>query len=136
MSRRTLGLLLVIAVVVVSCGGTSRTPLLADGRILYTSNGCAACHGSAGEGGAGGPLADVVRTFPQCSEHVEWVELGSAGWVETKGDTYGSAGKPITGEMPSFSPRMTEKEIRTVVTYERVEFGGLDEETVRADCGV
>ena len=136
MSRRTLGLLLVIAVVVVSCGGTSRTPLLADGRILYTSNGCAACHGSAGEGGAGGPLADVVRTFPQCSEHVEWVELGSAGWVETKGDTYGSAGKPITGEMPSFSPRMTEKEIRTVATYERVEFGGLDEETVRADGGV
>ncbi|MCH7846366.1 MAG: c-type cytochrome [Acidobacteria bacterium] len=136
MSRRTLGLLLVIAVVVVSCGGTSRTPLLADGRILYTSNGCAACHGSAGEGGAGGPLADVVRTFPQCSEHVEWVELGSAGWVETKGDTYGSAGKPITGEMPSFSPRMTEEEIRTVAAYERVEFGGLEEETVRADCGV
>ncbi|MCH8899451.1 MAG: c-type cytochrome [Acidobacteria bacterium] len=136
MSRRTVGLLLVIAVVVVSCGGTSRTPLLADGRILYTSNGCAACHGSAGEGGAGGPLADVVRTFPQCSEHVEWVELGSAGWVETKGDTYGSAGKPITGEMPSFSPRMTEKEIRTVAAYERVEFGRLEEETVRADCGV
>ena len=130
------GFLIVIVVVVVSCGGTSRSPLLADGRVLYTSNGCAACHGSAGEGGAGGPLADVVRTFPQCSEHVEWVELGSQGWVETKGDTYGSAGKPITGEMPSFSPRMTEEEIRTVAAYERVEFGRLEEETVRADCGV
>ena len=125
-----------VVVAVVSCGGSSRTPLLADGRVLYTSNGCAACHGSAGNGGAGGPLTAVVRTFPGCSENVEWVKLGSQGWIEANGDTYGSASKPITGEMPSFSPRMTEKEIRTVVTYERVEFGGLEEETVRADCGV
>jgi hypothetical protein len=56
--------------------------------------------------------------------------------MEANGDSYGSANKPITGEMPSFSPRMTEQEIRKVVIYERVEFGGLEEETVRADCGV
>ncbi len=38
--------------------------------------------------------------------------------------------------MPAFAESLTDAEIRTVVAYERIDFGGLDESSVRADCGV
>jgi mono/diheme cytochrome c family protein len=128
---------LVAVVVLVACGGPSRSELLVAGRDLYTGKGCNACHGGRGEGGVGPSLADVGTTFPRCAEHVEWVRLGSDGWRTLHGDTYGEAAKPLGDRvMPSFEARLTDRELRTVVTYERIEFGGLAESAVRVDCGL
>jgi mono/diheme cytochrome c family protein len=134
---RLRAIILAIAVVVAACGGSSRSPLLADGRDLYTAKGCVACHGGQGEGGVGPALDKVVTTFPSCETHIEWVRLGAQKWIETHGPTYGAAGKPIeVGVMPSTEETMTDLERRTVVAYERIELGGLGEEEARADCGL
>jgi len=40
-------------------------------------------------------LATVRETFPDCSEHIRWVTLGSQRWKDEIGPTYGTQGKPI-----------------------------------------
>lgn len=124
--------------VLAACGGS--TPAAdgpsADylgGRDTYGT--CAACHGKAGTGGVGPAFASVLETWPSCEDHVEWVSLGSNGWKEAHGDTYGATDKPITGGMPSFAT-LTDEEIRRVALYERVRFGGADEATEAVACGL
>ncbi len=75
----------------------------------------------------------VLETFPEdaCPSHIEWVALGSAGWPD---DTYGAQNKPVAGGMPAFGS-LTETELAQVVLYERVEFGGEDEEAAEQECG-
>lgn len=109
---------------------------MAEGRDLYTGKGCSACHGGSGEGGTGPALAGVAETFARCADQVEWVRLGAQKWGEEHGDTYGATAKPNSGVMPSFEEAMTDAERRTVVAYERVELGDLDENAVRIDCGI
>ncbi|HSG78962.1 MAG TPA: hypothetical protein VLD62_05220 [Acidimicrobiia bacterium] len=110
----------------------------AVGEATYSS--CLACHG-AGGGGAGNFPAftggALLATFPsgQCEAHVDWVRLGSAGWPEP---TYGATNKPVGGSgalMPGFG-NLTETDLRSVVLYERVAFGGEDLATAEADCGL
>ena len=137
MRRRVIGLVLVLIFVASACGGSSRSPLLAEGRDLYTGKGCVACHGGVGEGATGPSLHDVAATFPRCETHLEWVRLGAQRWIEVHGNTYGESSKPVElGVMPSTEDSMTDDERRTVVAYERVEFGGIAEEAVRVDCGI
>ena len=38
--------------------------------------------------------------------------------------------------MPAFGSTLTEEELRAVVLYERVRFGGQDLEAALADCGL
>ncbi|HVF74197.1 MAG TPA: cytochrome c [Acidimicrobiales bacterium] len=95
------------------------------GSQIYRSAGCSACHGGAGEGGAGPALADeeVEKTFPDQEAHIDWVKSGSIG---TPGAPlpYGDAGREggqrmSRGGMPAFAGQLSEAEIEAVVLYER-----------------
>lgn len=90
------------------------------GATVYRSQGCSGCHGPAGTGGVGPAMTDVVKTFPEFQDHVDWVKNGSA---EVKGQPYGAEGKVATGGMPPF-PNLTEEELTAVVCHERVTYGG------------
>jgi mono/diheme cytochrome c family protein len=118
--------------------GSEATDFFAIGESTYAT--CAACHGAGGGGGGNFPAftgGALLSTFPtgQCSDQVEWVRLGTAGWPEA---TYGATDKPVGGSgavMPAFG-NLTEEQLRSVVLYERVAFGGEDLATALTDCGL
>jgi mono/diheme cytochrome c family protein len=87
---------------------------------------CAACHGASGGGGVGPAFDGVTETFEDPATHMQWVTLGSTGWQQEVGDTYGDTGKPVSGGMPAFGESLTPEELTAVVAYERAEFGGAD----------
>ncbi|MDP8959876.1 MAG: c-type cytochrome [Actinomycetota bacterium] len=120
-----------------TAGAGAGGEFLAMGRGLYTSPPglCASCHGAEGGGGVGPAMAGgaVVQTFPSCDTHVEWVILGSSEWPDP---TYGAPEKPVNGGMPTFRDQLTEEEIRSVVLFERVQFGGQPREEALGDCGL
>lgn len=109
---------------------TQESPVLAAGRAIYSSQ-CGSCHGADGQGGVGPAFADgaVVETFSSFEDHVEWVTLGSDGWAEEVGDTYGDQSKPVRGfngqPMPAFGGSLSEEEILEVVRYEREVISGF-----------
>lgn len=135
MPRRAIWLMLAVVAITACGGGPSRSPLLSEGRDLYRDNACSTCHGGGGRGGVGPSLHNVAEVFPACDDQVEWVKLGSDGWKDRYGETYGATDKKLKGGMRSFADEMTDEEIRKVIAYERIEFGELDEAAVRADCG-
>lgn len=118
--------------------GTDVVDYFAIGEATYAS--CAACHGAGGAGGGNFPAFTggvLLATFPpgQCSDQVEWVRLGSSGWPEP---TYGATAKPVGGSgalMPAFG-NLSEEQLRAVVLYERVAFGGEDLAAALVDCGL
>jgi mono/diheme cytochrome c family protein len=90
---------------------------------------CASCHGGGGEGGAGPAFDTVAETFSDPTDHAKWVFLGSDGWADEVGDTYGDTNKPVGGGgMPAWGNALTPEELMEVVIYERAEFGGVDPE--------
>jgi hypothetical protein len=89
---------------------------------------CSSCHGGGGEGGSGPAFGAVGETFPDPTDHAHWVFLGSTGWQEEVGDTYGATEKPVSGGMPAWGTSLTPEELMEVVIYERAEFGELDVE--------
>lgn len=72
-----------------------------------------------------------------CTDHMEWVGLGTTGFQDAGRATYGDSGKAVGagGQMPSFQDTLTEDQIAKVVFYERVVFGGQDVEEAVFDCG-
>lgn len=133
---RTLISILVVAVAAASCGGDGSTPtVLQEGRAIY-GNTCAACHGSAGEGGVGPALDTVLETWPSCADHIRWITLGSDRWKGEVGDTYGATGKPIQGGMPEIGLTLTPAEIAAVAVWERITYGQADEAATLAECGL
>ncbi|MBA2281590.1 MAG: c-type cytochrome, partial [Acidimicrobiia bacterium] len=113
------------------------SPAIAAGREIYTSAGCAGCHGATGGGGVGPAFADgaVVETFSNFEDHVLWVELGSQGWPE---ETYGDTDEPVLGfngqPMPAFGDRLSEEEILEVVRFEREVVSGFGCEAALAEA--
>ncbi len=133
---------------IVNCDGSEFTgqavggggpDYLAMGEAIYRGTGvtgvnCAGCHGANGQGAGNFPaLTGVMTTFGACSDHVEWVALGSAGFA---GGTYGDTAKPVAMGMPSFESSLTPDQIAAVAAFERVRHGGGDPDTVLADCGL
>lgn len=130
----------------VGCDGTpygvSTLDFFALGGEIYASK-CEACHGPQGGGAANFPaLAEgaVVNTFPSCENHVEWVALGTLQWPDP---TYGANETPVGGSgavMPGFlvggPADLTEEELRAVVFYERVAFGGVAQADAKPDCAI
>ena len=127
-----------------NCDGTDygdeAKGFFADGKELYTSAGCAACHGPDGGGGTGPAMTGgaVLVTFPaeSCIDHVSWVALGTAEWPDA---TYGANNTALGASgasMPGFGDRLTPQELASVVIFERVEFGGQPLADAEADCGV
>jgi hypothetical protein len=111
---------------------------LADGAELYAS--CAGCHGPGGAGAGAFPGLTAVNTvFSKCSDHIEWVTIGTLGFQTAGRATYGDTAKPVGGSgavMPAFAASLTPEQIASVVAYERVSFGGGEAEAVLADCGL
>ncbi len=112
---------------------------IALGQEIYSgSAACAGCHGSSGGGGVGPAFigGELYSTFPTCREHVKWIQLGSSGWQSEVGSEYGSSNKISIGGMPAFQGKLSDEEIRAVVAFERVVFGGEATEVVLEDCGL
>jgi mono/diheme cytochrome c family protein len=98
---------------------------LAVGEGIYTSN-CATCHGASGGGGVGPALSGgaVLEAFPDPADHIEWVELGSEGFLADGRSTYGANNTPIGGGMPGWHDTLSPEEIVAVVYYERTGLSG------------
>lgn len=87
---------------------------------------CAQCHGGGGGGGVGPAFTNgaIYETWPTFEDHFEWVRLGSNGWSEEKGSTYGANDKPVTGGMPGFAETsLSDADLVYIVLHER-ELGG------------
>jgi mono/diheme cytochrome c family protein len=136
---------------IVNCDGSEFTgrptggggsDFLALGESIYngsavTGVNCSGCHGAGGQGGGSFPaLTGVLTTFGACADQIEWVSLGSAGFLAAGRDTYGDTGKPVTQGMPGFASTLTPEQLAAVVSFERVRFGGGEEAEVGADCGI
>lgn len=101
---------------------------LAVGETVYQGK-CASCHGANGGGGVGPAFQDgeILLTFPELEDHLEFVEVGGVG---RKGDAYGDADRPggqrivEVGGMPPFAATLTPGELYAVARYEREILGG------------
>ena len=116
-------------------GGTDYIALGSDiyNGVAVSGVNCAGCHGANGQGAGAFPaLTGVLTTFGSCTDHVEWVTLGSAGFE----DTYGDTSKPVNGGMPAFGGSLSAEQIAAVAAFERVRFSGEDSETAPVDCGL
>lgn len=119
---------------------TRESAVLSAGREIYSSAGCAGCHGATGGGGVGPAFADgaVIETFSDFNDQVEWVHLGSVNYQAEVGDTYGDTNKPVLGfsgsAMPGFADRLSEEQILEVVRYEREVVSGYGCEPVLAEA--
>lgn len=121
-------------------GGGGGVNYVAIGADVYTNVAqCAGCHGPGGAGtGAGPSLAAITTTFGQCSDHEQWILLGSQGWIDTIGPNYGDTAKPAGGfgaKMPAFAS-LTPEQLSAVTVYERVVIGGEAIDAALASCGL
>lgn len=99
---------------------------------------CAGCHGAGGAGSGAGPaLTGVLTTFGSCSDHIEWVTIGTPGFQAEGRSTYGDTNKPVggAGVMPPHAS-LSEEQLAAVSAFERVRFGGGDTDAVLSDCGL
>lgn len=104
-----------------------------DGSAVAGVN-CAGCHGASGQGAGNFPaLTGVLTTFGACTDHIEWITLGSAGFA---GGTYGDTAKSVAGGMPGFAGSLNAEQIAAVSAFERVRFGGQDPDAALVDCGL
>ncbi|HEY6627859.1 MAG TPA: hypothetical protein VI193_02620 [Acidimicrobiia bacterium] len=119
--------------------GGGGTDYLAVGERVYNGEGatCAGCHGAGGGGGVGPALTGVLTTFGSCTDHIEWVRLGTQGFQAAGRTTYGDTSKTVggAGTMPSHTS-LSAEQLASVVIFERVRFGGEDPAAALVDCGV
>ncbi|MFO7547562.1 MAG: c-type cytochrome [Acidimicrobiia bacterium] len=99
---------------------------------------CAGCHGANGGGGVGPALGGVTLTFSACTDNIEWVGLGTAGFQAAGRTAYGDLNKPVGGggNMPGFQATLSPEQIASVVAYTRVRFGGADDTAELEGCGL
>lgn len=105
---------------------------------LVSGVNCAGCHGINGGGGVGPGFGAVNLVFPSCADHIDWIALGTSGYQAAGIPTYGALEKPVGGggNMPGFESSLTPEQIAAVTLYERVRFGGADEQEALVDCGL
>lgn len=100
------------------------------GAEIYAAN-CASCHGATGGGGVGRPLSDgeVLKTFPNIADHLEFVAAGTQGIGAGTpyGDPAREGGQHVAGSfgnMPAFGQTLTPEELLAVVRHERETLSG------------
>lgn len=111
---------------------TTLTQLEAGAALYGGELPCAGCHGAAGAGGTGRKLSEgqVILTFPNIADQLEYVKIGDAGINNAK---YGNPDRPggqhgggYNGAfMPAFKT-LTDKELLEVVRHEREIIGKED----------
>lgn len=124
--------------------GGGGTDFIALGESIYQGGAvggvnCAGCHGAGGGGGAGPALNGVLTVFGACTDHAEWVALGTGGFQEAGESSYGDTNKPLGGfgaSMPGFAGSLSAEQIAAVAAFERVRFGGQSPEDALVDCGL
>lgn len=94
---------------------------------------CATCHGNNGQGGVGPEMGSVIAAFGSCQDHEKWVGIGSGDWPDS---TYSDLAKSVEGGMPGFVDSLSPEQLKSVVAFERVRFGGGEVEEVLTDCGL
>lgn len=96
-----------------AAGGASS----AAGAKVYTAN-CASCHQANGQGVAGAfpPLAGSAIVNGDAAKVVHIVKYGLTGPVQV-------AGKSYNGQMPAWSPQISDGDIASVITYIRSSWG-------------
>ena len=118
-----------------SCAGDTN-PFFGLGQSIYNAQ-CTVCHGAGGGGGVGPAFTGgaVLATFSACTDHIEWVAIGTSDWPDA---TYGDTGKPVggAGAMPGYQNSLSAEEIAAVSLYERVAFGGEDLAVAEESCGL
>lgn len=89
----------------------------ADGAQLYQTN-CSSCHGASGQGlvGAFPPLAGNPVVSGDSVKVIHIVKYGLAGPVQVAGKTY-------NGQMPPWSPTLSDASIAAVIDYVRASWG-------------
>jgi mono/diheme cytochrome c family protein len=103
-----------------------------EGAIVFGNN-CASCHGSQGEGGVGRQLnnGEVLKTFPNIADQLEFVWIGDAG-IGT-GNVYGNPNRPGGphkagtyggAQMPAWEGTLTQSDLLAVVRHERETLSG------------
>lgn len=125
-----------------SVGGGGGADFIALGEAIYQgqeigSVNCAGCHGAGGGGGVGPALNGVINVFGSCSDHIEWIELGTQGFQAAGRSTYGDTNKPVGGGgiMPGFSS-LSAEQLAAVTAFERVRFGGASPDETLTSCGL
>lgn len=76
----------------------SEAPDLEAGAGLFAAN-CSGCHGPAGEGGVGPPLAGGLSRFDSIDQVVTFVSTG------------------VPGRMPGFETRLSPDEVNAIVEF-------------------
>lgn len=96
---------LIAASTLAACGnGDDEQSRPTTGEGIYAAN-CLTCHGADGQGGVGPRLAGIVATrYPNIDDQIAVVTNGRGG-------------------MPSFESRLSAREIRKVVEFERAQLG-------------
>ena len=108
---------------------------IAEGQKVYSSAGCASCHGADGSGGVGRPFAggEVLKTFPRIEDQLNFVDNGSQAFASAGLPIYGNpnrAGGPHAplsfggAAMPAQKDSLTQAQILGVVCHERYDLAG------------
>ena len=102
---------------VAACSKGSQSTSATSGARIYAAN-CSSCHQPNGQGAAGAfpPLAgsEIVAGDPAKMIHI--VKYGLTGPVAVAGKTY-------NGQMPSWSPQISDTEIASVISFVRSSWG-------------
>ena len=105
------------ALLLAGCSKGSQSASAASGAQGYAAN-CSSCHQTNGQGAAGAfpPLdgSEIVAGDPTRMIHV--VKYGLSGPVEVAGKTY-------NGQMPAWSPQISDANIASVITFVRSSWG-------------
>ena len=115
---------------------------IAIGEAVYGS--CAGCHGAAGQGGAGRVLhqGEVMKTFPQIEDMLNFVYVGSQAFVSAELPVYGNPdreggahaplsynGNPMPQQGEKAGGALTEYQILGVVCHIRYDLAGADSQS-------
>lgn len=89
----------------------------AAGAKVYSAN-CSSCHQANGQGvpGAFPPLGGSAIATGDVTKLIHIVKYGLTGAVQVAGKTY-------NGQMPNWSPQLSDADIASVITYVRSSWG-------------
>ena len=110
-------MLLCATLLLAACSKGSQAGTTASGAQIFAAN-CSSCHQANGQGAVGAfpPLAgsEIVAGDPAKIIHI--VKYGLSGPITIRGTTY-------DGQMPAWSPQITDANIASVITYVRSAWG-------------